>query len=222
MNTNILVFGGGDQAKQVVSILADAPNITILGIIDPSLKTLEQYPFIPVLGEDSILPKLDLPIQTKCLIAIGDSYRRKAVFNKIKTLRPELEFYTLIQDGVQIHSTAQIDPGCIILSGAIIQNHCHIGAHTLLGSGSIIEHDSTIGSFCTLAPGVVAGGNMRLGESSVIGLGAKIIHSIQIGPDVVVGAGSLVLKNIPDSVTAYGHPIHTLKERKPEDAWLKG
>lgn len=220
MNTNILVFGGGDHAKQVISILADAPNITILGIIDLNIQLLSQYPSIPMLGEDSILPQLALPTQTKCLIAIGDSYRRKAVFNKIKNLRPELEFYTLIQDGVQIHSTAQIDPGCVILSGAIIQNNCHIGAHTLIGSGSILEHDSTIGSFCTLGPGVVGGGNLRLGESSVIGLGTNIIHSIQIGSDVVVGAGSLVLKNIPDSVTAYGHPIHTLKERKPGDAWL--
>ena len=220
MNTNILVFGGGDLANQVISILSDLPNISVLGILNPIPQSLERYPSIPVLGDDSLLPKLNLPAQTKCILAIGDSFLRKTVFHTIQTLRPDLEFYTLIQNGVQIHSTAHIGTGSILLSGAIIQNHCQIGAHTLIGSGSIVEHDSNIGSFCTLGPGVVAGGNLRLGEGSAIGLGSKIIHSIEIGYNTVVGAGSLVLENIPDSVTAYGHPIHTQKERNSGDPWL--
>lgn len=217
---NVLLVGGNDLGRQAISILKDFPQTKVLGIIDPGLSTQESICGIPVWGDDAVLQSLTLPPNTSALIAIGDNYIRKSVKKKIEQLRPDLSFFTLIQPGAFIHPNATINPGCIILAGAIIQNDCLIEEHCIIGSGAILEHDSHIGKFCNIGPGVKAGGKLKMDEGSVLGIGATIKQGIHIGQNSIIGAGSLILKDIPESVTAFGSPIHSISPRNPQDSWL--
>lgn len=220
MVTNVLLFGGNDLGRQAISILLPMPQTKILGIIDPGFSPNELIYGIPVLGEERIIDTLKLPHNTTALLTIGDNYTRKSVKTKIENLRPDLSFLTLIQPGAFIHPNAIIKQGCIILAGAIIQNDCLIEEHCIIGSGAILEHDTHIGKFCNVGPGVKAGGNLKMDEGSVLGIGTIIKQGIHIGQNSVIGAGSLVLKNIPNYVTAFGNPIHSISPRNPKDSWL--
>ena len=208
------------MGRQAISILKDFSQTNILGIIDPGFSSQDIICGIPVWGDESVLQSLSLPHNTAALLAIGDNYIRKSVKTKIEQLRPDLPFFTLIQPGAFIHPNAIINQGCIILAGAIIQNDCLIEELCIIGSGAVLEHDTHIGKFCNVGPGVKAGGKLKMEDGSVLGIGATLKQGIHIGQNSVIGAGSLVLKDIPDCVTAFGNPIHTINPRNPQDSWL--
>ena len=74
--------------------------------------------------------------------------------------------------------------------------------------------------FSSLASSVTIGGNVKIGLCSAICLKAAIIQNISIGNHTVIGSGSLVLKSIGDCKQAYGSPINTIKDRKPDSKYL--
>lgn len=209
----LIIFGGGDIGRQVIALLQSQPGIEIAGIVDPNLEPGSLCMDLPVLGSESVLALPDYLHLKAGIVTIGDPALKKVVVNTLKSLRPDMKFPPVIDPSALIQDNVQIGEGCLIMAGSLIQNNGRIGAFTLMGSGCLLEHDAQIEPYCTLGPGTRAAGHFHLGEGSTTGIGTIVIQGIEIGKNSLIGAGSLVLKSVADNTTAYGHPLHTFKQR---------
>ncbi|WP_413112493.1 sugar O-acetyltransferase [Thaumasiovibrio sp. DFM-14] len=115
--------------------------------------------------------------------------------------------------------------------------HCDVGKNIFLGRGGFINYGLvaldiapiTIGDFVMIGPNVqllaashpvalservlpyAMGDPITIGNNVWIGAGSIVMPGVTIGDNSVIGAGSLVLKDIPDSVIAFGRPCRVIK-----------
>ena len=62
--------------------------------------------------------------------------------------------------------------------------------------------------------------SLRVVTGAMIALGANVVHGVRVGDYAVVGAGSTVVRDIPESVVAYGNPARVARPRTPGEPYL--
>ncbi len=219
---NIVVFGGGDQAKMIRSICRSASSSSASKMDSFHIKyyvTHETSTRPDFLQFDVWLEKYSKEFNMG-IVAIGDNFNRKMVVDQIKAFHKNFEFIKVIHPSAVIDSTVKIEVGAVVMAGVVINPDSQIGEHVVVNTGSIIEHDCILQHFSTAAPGCIMGGHVNVGENSFIGLGAKVIQQRVIGKNTVIGAGSVVTSDIPDGVLAYGNPCKVIRTRAPNEKYL--
>lgn len=127
---------------------------------------------------------------------------------------------------VQVHKTAYVAEGAIVLGDVIIEENASIWFHAtirgdraaiIIGKNSNIQdncvvhvdeaHPVTIGENVTIGHSAVIHG-CRIGDNSLIGMGAILLNGCVIGKNCIIGAGALITQNtiIPDHSLAFGNP----------------
>lgn len=222
MQPNIVIFGGGVQAKCTIDIIEKEGKYTIVGIIDSKAKVGAYIYDYLVIGRQEDVKSLQNKYQIYGgIISIGDNWIRKIIYDDIVKQVPDFNFInaihpsTIIGNGVEIGRGIMVMAGCIINPGAVIKDF------TFFATGAQIEHDCIIHDFASVSAGSVTGGLVEIGKYSAITLGVTIIDRIKIGENSVIGSGSLILKNVPDNVLVYGVPGVIIKKRKPYERFLK-
>lgn len=223
---NIVVFGGGDQAKMIQSICRAA------SVLDFKMSSPFGGPFSvkyyvihesknqpDFLQFEDWLAKFSTEFNAG-IVGVGDNFTRRKIATQISTARPDFTFVTVSHPQTVIDPTVNIGGGSVVMPGAIINTGSKIGEHVVINTGSIVEHDCHIKNFATVAPGAVLGGHVVIGENSFVGLGAKVIQQVSIGAHTVIGAGSVVTENIPDHVLAFGNPCRVIRSRTPDKKYL--
>ena len=89
-----------------------------------------------------------------------------------------------------------------------------IGKHCIINTGSTFDHECVIEDYCHIAPGVNISGCTTVGEGTWVGVGSCVIQCLHIGKNCMIGAGSVVVKDIPDSVVAFGNPCRVIKKNE--------
>lgn len=126
----------------------------------------------------------------------------------------------------QIHDTAYIAPGAIVLGNVALQENCSvwfhttiradrgsitIGADTNIQDNCVIHMDEgfpvTIGTGVTVGHGAILHG-CKIGDNTLIGMGAIVLNGAVIGKNCIIGAGALITQNtvIPDGSLVVGNP----------------
>lgn len=218
---NIVIVGSSGHAKVVVDVVEKQKKYQVVGFIDSYRDVGESTLGIPVLGGEGDLPNIIKEHNVKyAFIAIGDNAIRHKVFNKIKSLVPDLSFCTIVHPAANIGKDVLIGKGTVVMAGAVVNPSSVIGEFCILNTNSSLDHDSTMASFSSLAPRVSTGGGCNIGEFSAVSIGAVLKHGVTIGNDSVVGANSLVLNNVPSGVVAYGSPAKQVRTRSFGDKYL--
>jgi acetyltransferase EpsM len=138
------------------------------------------------------------------VIAIGNNYARKRVFEIAKTA--EIPFVNVIHPRAVIGGNVTFGEGIVIFANVVVNNGVTIGDNVILNTSCTIDHHCVIGAHAHIAPGVHLAGGVTVGEGTFIGIGAVAIPKITIGSWTIIGAGGVVIRDIPAAVTAVGVP----------------
>ncbi len=213
----ILIFGGGGQAKVIIDTIRCQNKYKIVGIITTERPgPRAECCGYPIYHEEKLS---SLKIQ-RGIVALGDNWRRSLEVKKIQTKIPNFEFVTAIHPSSVIASDCKIGPGTWVAAGVVINPGCEVGAHCIVNTSSSLDHDSVMKDFSSLAPGAHTGGNVILHDFAAISIGAHVLHGITLGPHTVIGAGAVVLEAIPEKVVAFGVPCRVVRSREIGEKYL--
>ncbi|MFT5601446.1 MAG: hypothetical protein ACI9N1_001690 [Flavobacteriales bacterium] len=155
--SNILLFGTGCHAKVCIDIVESQGTYNIIGIIDSIAKVgAEKYGYT-ILGTQNELSEIvDKYNVSLWLIAIGDNYVRKLIFDAVVIEVPHFDFVNIIADRSVLAASVQVGRGNMILKGVIINYQTSVGDFCLFNSGSRIEHDSKFDDFSQISAGSIS------------------------------------------------------------------
>jgi sugar O-acyltransferase (sialic acid O-acetyltransferase NeuD family) len=203
---SLLVVGAGGHAKVVIDavrsagsplrlVLADederkgGQTVSDLQVIVPVAKALSGVDaFHVAVGNNSIRQRISEHLAARGLTNRQITHPRACVSRAARIA----EGVFIAAQGI-IGPDAQIDGGCIINHGAVVDHDCHLG------------------SFTHVAPNATLGGGVRVGRRVLIGAGANILPGVSIGDDCVVGAGSVVLSDLEPGSVYVGVPARRYK-----------
>lgn len=203
MNNNLVIFGSGGFAREVVSFIRDNNEFNIVGFIDIYKNdVIDGY---KILGTDgdmyNIIKSYNI---NSAFIAVGNRTTRRKIYESLETY--QIKVINII------HPNAYVAPDCIIGKGVIVYPHVTINTNSKIGNSVLINsnvsigHDVVINDFTNINPGVDIAGRVVIGEGVMLGIGSSILENINIGDNAIIGGGALVNKNVMIDSTVVGVP----------------
>ena len=139
----------------------------------------------------------------------------------LRDIKPKISSdVAFIADDVIILGDVEIEKGCTIFSGVVIEGlgtSVKIGKFTNIQSGTIIhglpDSGTVIGEYNTIGHKCLLHG-CTLENLVTIGMGSIVMGETIIGRGSLVGAGSLITerKNFPEMSFIIGHPAKLIKK----------
>ena len=208
----LIIFGASyfDLIKLIDAINHKLPTWELLGFLDDTPeKQSASYFGVPVLGNQSLLPKL---IEEGCYFfnnVCGHWSRSERVANHLK--KNNCQFASLIHPDIDLNYV-QLGKSIVLPDGCLVGSGTHIGSFVTARLGVIISHDIVIEDHVFMGPGVTIGSEVRLNKGCFIGAGATIMLGRTIGEGALVGAGAVVTKDVPAFSTVAGVPASIIKK----------
>lgn len=217
----IIIAGASGHAKVVIDIFEKQGNCEIIGLLDQNKNTDEYFFDYKILGTEEDLPKIYLQYkECKFFIAIGDNWKRKLAYDKIKNYLPQAQFVSAIHPSANIARGVSIGKGTAIMAGVVINSNVSIGDFVIVNTNASLDHDCEMMNFSSIAPRAVTGGNVFIDEYAAISIGAVIINGIKVSKHAVIGAGTLLNKNCDANVVMYGVPAKTIRTREIGERYM--
>lgn len=190
---DIIVYGAGGMAKEVVQIIEDLNEVTpqwnIRGYIDDIKGDCGEFiNGYKILGTGEIL-KYEVN-STNVVLAIGNPVAKKMIYDNIKDYR--VKFPSLIHPSAKVCKNSQISNGAIIGMDCIVSVNVHIGSHVFLNMRTVVGHDAAIGDFSSCLVNSIIAGDVVIGEASLLGSNCVIMEKKIIGDRAKIGMGSIV------------------------------
>ena len=89
-----------------------------------------------------------------------------------------------------VHKTASIDVGTVLIGNVVIERHSHIGRHGLFWGGSRVCHDSIVKDGVFMASGSIIGGSCAVGNMCSFGFNSSMRDKASMPPNTKVGANN--------------------------------
>ena len=201
----IVVVGGGNYAKIVISILKQINFFEIIGYTD--ISDNGELLGVEYLGTDDVLKKLFQNNIKFAAIGIGQLYSPKVKRKVILELKKiGYSFPVIISPTAFINEDVSIGEGTIIRNNALISASSKIGDFSIIGTSVNINHDTQIGNFTNVTIGSNIGIECVIGNDILIGMGSIVMNHIEVADNCIIGAGSLITKNCMKSGLYIGAP----------------
>jgi UDP-perosamine 4-acetyltransferase len=204
---DVIIVGAGGHAKVVIELLRQSGFNVAYCISGEGGQ--EECLGIPILVGDAWLDSLRAEGFHRAFVAIGANRARLRMAGVLKKLQYEL--VNAISPFALISPSARFGVGIAVMAGAIINAEAEIGDLAILNTGSSIDHDCRIGQAAHIAPQCALAGMVTVGEGGFMGIGSCAIPEVSVGKWSIVGAGAVVIKDIPDSVVAFGIPARQVR-----------
>jgi sugar O-acyltransferase (sialic acid O-acetyltransferase NeuD family) len=217
----IVVLGASGHAAVLLDAIELASSFAVIGLVDDTLEpgTIRRGYSVPG-GFHEIQMVCSRHSITNAVIAIGDNWQRRKVYQNVSRVCPNLQFPIIRHPLTTVAASAVIENGTVVLAGSHLGPGTKVGKFCIINTGGSLDHDCIMADFASIAPGVFAGGNVKIGECSAVGIGACISHRISIGAHSVIGTGAVVVTDVPDLAVAYGNPARVRRSRKQGEAYL--
>jgi len=204
MKKKLMLIGGGGHCRSVIDSVLSLGIYDEIGIVDAHENPVLG---ISVIGSDDDIPKLIEAGWTSAFVtvgSVGDTSLRRKLYKMITEFN--LEVPVIIDPSALIAKNVEIKKGVFVGKRVVINSESVLGLCSIINTGAIIEHDCFVGDFAHISSGATVCGNVVIGNDSHLGAGSTVKQNINIGSNSLIGAGSIVLKDVPNSVKAYGNP----------------
>ena len=205
---NVLIFGAGGYAKEIIDLIEDNTTAKIIGLIDKNgigSKVLGHE----ILGSDQEVKRMvNSRKVTHFFVAIGDIITRERVYKQTSLILKPLN---IISKKAYISKYAKLGNHVVVFPGVVINSDVEIGNNVIVNTNSAIGHEVKIGNNVNINPGASIAGKVRIGEFSTVGIGASIKENLTIMPNTLIGAGAVVVKNTISGNTYIGVPARIKK-----------
>jgi sugar O-acyltransferase (sialic acid O-acetyltransferase NeuD family) len=197
------------HAKVLVELLADAPELSIVGLIDDLPENADRVVRgLAVLGGIDALDHLRGAGVEGVIVGFGDSAGRSRVVDEVR--RAGLALPVFVHATATIVSSARCGDGAQVLARAYVGPDAVIGEAALINTAAIIEHDAQIGRGSVVGPGAVITGRVHVGDGVTVGAGATVLPDRRLGAGSTVGAGAVVTRDVAGGTVVAGVPAQPL------------
>ena len=203
MSKKVVIIGAGGHAKVIADIIEKSGDIVVGFLDDSKEKNTETFGY-KVLGKirDTDFKKQDIYY----IIAIGNNYTRKEIYEKYK-----MKLYTAIHPTAVLSKNIEIGEGTVIMANVCINADARIGKNCIINTGAVIEHDNIIEDYVHISPNATLCGAVEVGELTHIGAGTVVKNNTEIVDNCIIGAGTVVVKDIIVKGTYVGAPSRKIK-----------
>lgn len=163
----LLLYGSRSFSRTVHELALDCGH-EVAGSID------DFYVGPTILGTLESVATSHPPQEFGLVMAVGysDLRGRWGAWTKAKSLGYEAP--SLIHPRAYVARSAVLQPGTMVMAGAIVDVRAVVGELSVLWPGVCVNHDVVIGSNCFVAPNATICGNASVGRSSFVGAGAAV------------------------------------------------
>ena len=211
----LLIYGASGLGRELLDMIHEINKQNCLyevsGWIDDGIPSGTVINNVEVLGDINYIKEIK---EAPALIfAIASPHIKESLYTKVRAMRPEVFFPTIV------HPSSSVSPFAQLEEGVIVSRYCWVAANTKLGKFVFLNtrcdigHDSVVGDFSSLMPSVNISGNVTVGAKTLIGVQAAVHQGIKIGEESVVGIGSKVLADVPNRSTVFGNPARIIKRQ---------
>ncbi len=213
----IICIGAGPGIVRAFEIIRRQKKYKVVEIIDDD----SRYWGKNILGVPIKRGLPDMPLAAKefgieAIYISVFSETRINLFDKVKTIMPEITILPLIDPTSNISTGVTIEEGVFIEAGVTIGTNVHIGKGSRINIGALVAHDSFLEPFVHVAPGGMMGGKVFIGANTLIGVGATINSGVVIGKNCIISNSSAVLNDIEDNLLVSGNPAVVITKSKRE------
>lgn len=205
----LIIIGGGGHCRDLLWLLQDLGTFQVLGIVDDRLPVGSRVGDVAVVGGNSELRNYQ---DAAAVVAIGNSRRRKLVYEVIKGEFPKIDFPTFIHPTAKIAPNVSIGKGTVICAGCILSSNVVVGSHCIANLGAIIGHDVELGDFCSVGPGVVIAGGVKTGTGCELGANATVRGGVSMGQGSMAALGAVVMNDVAAQALVIGNPARPIRE----------
>jgi sugar O-acyltransferase (sialic acid O-acetyltransferase NeuD family) len=186
----LILIGGGGHCAACIDVIETIGSFRIAGIID-SDSQLQEVCGYPVLGNDSMLPKLRGHISHAfvCIGQIRDASLRMRMTELL--LSQNYTIPSLVSPRAYVSKHARIGAGSIIMHDVLINARATIGQHCIINSKALIEHDAVIEDFCHISTAAVINGGTHIRRGTFFGSNAASKELAVCADNDFIKAGTL-------------------------------
>ncbi|BAL22593.1 acetyltransferase [Azoarcus sp. KH32C] len=211
MSRGVIVIGAGGHAKVVIELLVAGGHVVDYCVAGPG--SPDRCLGIEVLSGDHHLHELFANGWRSVFPAIGANHLRERVAGQAREIGFKL--VSAISPFAIVSPSATLGNGIAIMGGAVINAEARIDDLAIINTGATVDHDCHIGTCAHIAPQCALAGNVEVGPRAFLGAGTVVIPGITIGTGSTIGAGSVVVRDIPSSIMALGHPAKPVYKENP-------
>jgi sugar O-acyltransferase (sialic acid O-acetyltransferase NeuD family) len=210
MNKNLILIGGGGHCKSVIDA-AESSEYKISGILDLPENVGKSICGIDIVGtDDEIINYINKALFIVSVGHINDNSLRLKLYKTVKSLGGI--FATIVASTAYVSKYAEIGDGSVILHQACINADAKIGVNCIVNTFANVEHDVRVGDHSHISTGVMINGGCIIGKSVFVGSQSTIKQGVSITDKVIIGTSSFVNKDISETGTYVGIPVHKLAD----------
>lgn len=208
---DIIIYGSGGMAKEVVALIEDINSIwpvwNIAGFVDDIKGDCDEWVNgYKILGKGEVLKNPEMP--RNVVIAISNPAAKESIYEVIKDYN--LIFPTLIHPSARVARSAVVGEGSIIGIDCIVSVNVHIGNHVFLNMRTVVGHDAVIEDYSSCLVNCIVAGDVRIGRSVLLGSNCVIMEKIVIGNKAKAGMGAIVSFNVDESHVVMSRPSKSM------------
>ena len=143
MHRKLLIVGGGSFATEVEE-LARLVGYEEIAFLDDNAEHAQAH---PVIGSMQDIDKLRAQYD-HAIVALGNNSNRMRYHEKLESLHYHIP--TLIHPTAYVSPDAQLAPGCILRTFAVVGRYAQLEKATILNIGAKVDHHCIIGEGCHL------------------------------------------------------------------------
>lgn len=219
MATEIVLFGGGPFAVEVVSFICDinrhvaqdahlheTSELQVTDVVTPEsvrvtdLENLVGYK-LKVFREASLVPHFE---GKSAVVCVGDPLIRQRVYKELSAIGMKLQ--SIIHPTASVSNSAKIGSGCIVSPFVYVGPFSRVADNVSLNVHAVVGHDAVVQNSAVLSPGACVNGHTSCGIASFLGAGAIVLPHVTLGNYSKLSAGSVLKDDTGDGFVLHGNP----------------